>query len=75
MLTTKDVRINGYPPIDEILAYFDALPVLLDALRRSTPEIQALWEAAIGVRRAPIALRPVSPKAEKVLNPVEWEEV
>lgn len=72
-ITTKDVRVNGYPPLDIILAHFDALPVLLETLRRfdPTPEAMADWEAAKNILRPPVLLHAVSRRAEEILNPVE----
>jgi hypothetical protein len=69
-LTTKDIRVNGYPPLDVVLAYFDAIPVLLEACKQHSPNTLDDWLAHLNVE--PIATRvlhPVTPKAEQVLNP------
>jgi hypothetical protein len=44
-LTTKDLRVNGYPPLDVIMAHYDAIPVLVDALRRmGALDVLEQWE-------------------------------
>lgn len=66
MLTTKDIRINGYPPLDVILAHFDALPILIQG---ADPQALYKWDVARNVERGAVSIRPVSKRAEDLLNP------
>lgn len=70
-ITTKDVRVNGYPPLDVILAHFDALPLLVQAITRVAPSELNAWDLARNFERKPVLLHAVSKYAEEVLNPVE----
>lgn len=69
MLTTRDIRVNGYPPLDEVLAHFDAIPVLIEACKLHSPETLEQWagmlrESCIIARE----LQAVTKKAEKLLD-------
>lgn len=67
-LTTQDIRINGYPPLDTILAHFDAMPVLVASLRALDPVAFALWDIARQAPRPAYHLLPVSRRAEKAFD-------
>jgi len=69
-ITTKDVRVNGYPPLDVVLAYFDALPALLRRLKQLAPgESFTEWEELRAAPRRPLRIEPISRHADKLLNP------
>lgn len=70
-LTTKDLRINGYPSLDIIMAHFEALPLLVEAVRRTDPEVLALWDTARGMLRPPRTLVPVTRAGERCFDLME----
>lgn len=67
-LTTKDVRVNGYPPLDEILAYFDAIPALLEACREHCPQVVEQWLGHVQVAMVDRVVQPVTKKAERLFE-------
>lgn len=69
VLTTKDIRVNGYPSLHIVLAHFDAMPVLIEALKRVEPAALAEWDRLRQLDREPIRLVPISHDGELVLNP------
>lgn len=72
ILTTKNVRVNGYPPLDVVLAHFDAIPVLITALRAAAlQEALDAWDLARNVPRTQSVLQPMSAAAENFLNHVD----
>lgn len=68
-LTTKDIRVNGYPPLDEILLLFDALPLLVQACKKHSPQV--VKEVAARIKQPTVArnIQPITPRAVRVLEP------
>lgn len=69
VLTTKDIRVNGYPSLHVVLAHFDALPVLIEALKRVEPDALLEWDRLRQLDREPIRIVPISHDGEQILNP------
>lgn len=68
-LTTRNVRVNGYPPLDVVLAHFDAIPILINALRlASLQDVLEAWDLARNAPRSQSVLQPISKASENILN-------
>lgn len=67
-LPLNAVRVNGYPELETILAFYDSIPVLLDAVRRHCPEELAKWEEACRIERPERLIQTIRPV------PVEYNE-
>lgn len=67
-LMTKDVRVQGYPPLDLILSHFDSLPVLIQAVKQHCPEVLAEWDKLRNLGRPPTDLVPATRSGELALH-------
>jgi hypothetical protein len=66
-------RINGYPDMRVIIAHYDSIPILIEAVRQHCPpQILATWDAA---RQTDPGKREISiaPAARKQLALTEEE--
>lgn len=67
-LTTQDVRVNGYPPLDVVLAFYDSVPALVRLVRQYAPDDLTVIEQARNSGRMPAAIEPVSSRAAALLE-------